>query len=374
MTQKKSFEDWQKLAFQRNHVLSNPTNSETPSKGSFTVKCNSCGTTFIALAKNYGSARKTGCATCKAIKAKAQSGPQRKKSQDEIKSEESKILQKQISDNQNVQILSNFPENQISRFDSIVDKVSMKNYLQEENNVYTNYILEKLETRLIPEDVKTLHGEPVQSHHIIPYHMGGINSSFNRIRLTVSEHETAHKFHYLAYKQFGDYNYLHMKNLTGTEEIPINPEYENRIRENAIRGGETQRQQQIGIFAPNAAQKAGLISGQREKSRAHKLSSQNQRCDTTRSLLNITGSKWTHQQTGTVVILPPSPTMLMRDVKQALATALPMGHHNRVQLEKNTGKNKTTQINHLAKLIKNKKNRGTKVYGFSFEPLSMEND
>jgi hypothetical protein len=62
----------------------------------------------------------------------------------------------------------------------------------------------------------------------------------------------------------------------------------------------------------------------------------------------------------------------MRDIKDALAAALPLGHPDRLKLERSTGKAKTTQINHLSKLIKGVKGRGNKVYGFVFEPLTKE--
>ncbi len=52
MTKKKSFEEWQEIAIQRNHIISNPSNPETPSQGSFDVQCNTCGTKFTTLAKN----------------------------------------------------------------------------------------------------------------------------------------------------------------------------------------------------------------------------------------------------------------------------------------------------------------------------------
>ncbi len=244
----------------------------------------------------------------------------------------------------------------------------MKTYLEKENNEYTRYILQKLQN---PKSnrAKSFNGEKTQIHHIIPKHAGGKNNYFNRILLTVSEHQMAHAIRYSVYKEFGDYNVSYMNKLTGTELVPFSDEYEKQLEEQRKRGSETQKQKQIGIFSLGAAKRAGQISGQQPPTLTKKLGSAKNRTEKTRNLLNITGSKWTHVETGIKVTVEPSPYTEMRNIKDALAAALPSGHPDRLKLESSTGKAGTTQINNIAKFINGAKGRGNSVYGFVFEPL-----
>ncbi len=89
---KKTFEHYAKMAHERNHELINVSNTKTPSQGKLTVFCKTCSQEFTTSAKSYEKARVTGCANCKAIKARNQKDTSKR----EYSSEDKQITTKKI--------------------------------------------------------------------------------------------------------------------------------------------------------------------------------------------------------------------------------------------------------------------------------------
>lgn len=390
MTEKRTFEDWQKIALSRNHGLSNPTDPKTPSKGSFTIYCKTCGDTFLNTAKNYISARRTGCLSCKKINARLSKEEKASRKEQmveqklidvqpkEQKPEETLITVevKQLLNNETTKSVVISPKKtpfyvtKSAQWAHISNPILMQKFLENENNDYSRFILEKFKNPF-PKETKKFNGDEIQDHHIIPRHVGGENYYFNIVRLTKKDHIFAHKLRYLAYGDFGDYNFLHTVRSTGTKEVPRNPEFDKQIRNQAAKGSKTQQEKKIGIYAPGAAKKAGQISGTKPESDAKKASSMQQRGQETRDALNIFGGKWLHKETGTEVVILPGDTVQMRDVQKILASHLPVGHPNRVALERNTGRAGTSQPNALSKVVKKIRRS---YQGWYFELLSFKND
>lgn len=77
-------------------------------------------------------------------------------------------------------------------------------YLKNCNDIYTNFILSKIDTLPIA-------GETYEIHHIIPRALGGPNSIWNVISLSYYDHFKAHELRYLAYNQYVDNLFLRLR-------------------------------------------------------------------------------------------------------------------------------------------------------------------
>lgn len=69
MTQKLDRTHFENLALERNHNLLEVTNEESIRKGDLKLYCNTCNKCFETSAASYKNAKKTGCTSCKRIKA-----------------------------------------------------------------------------------------------------------------------------------------------------------------------------------------------------------------------------------------------------------------------------------------------------------------
>lgn len=82
---------------------------------------------------------------------------------------------------------------------SISNRQELIDYLLEQSNSYSNFILER-----INRDPKTLTNVQIHTHHIIPSYCGGSNSAWNLIKLTIEEHGMAHQLLYENYNSIKD--------------------------------------------------------------------------------------------------------------------------------------------------------------------------
>lgn len=119
--------------------------------------------------------------------------------------------------------------------DSITNQQQLCDFLQNENNSYSKFILE-----LLKRDYKLLENEPCENHHIIPRHVGGVDNSWNIIKLTKLEHIMAHELLFENYKK--SYDLGASKMLQGRLK-----EGEQIIRQAAQ---QTMKEQQKGFYNP----------------------------------------------------------------------------------------------------------------------------
>ena len=82
---------------------------------------------------------------------------------------------------------------------TIENRSQLVEFLRNENNFYSRFILEKIERSTI-----YLKGLRTESHHIIPVHRKGPNDKWNLILLTVEEHIDAHRFLFVCYGHWQD--------------------------------------------------------------------------------------------------------------------------------------------------------------------------
>jgi hypothetical protein len=387
MTKKTTYEDFQNMAKLRNHKLISISNAEIPSKGRLILYCQTCNTEFETSAASYKNARKTGCPSCKAIKARQQkSRPQVcKKNQSFLQSNSFAGFSEQISQTRSAR----FEKQQ--QWNAILDLEDLKAYLRQENNDYSVFILEKLDSSssnahsgcLLPEESSDIgseqsnsfattplvacatNDEKIEVHHIIPKHAGGPDAKWNLLALSKADHVQAHLLRYQVYGEFGDYNFLKTQRLID-RGIPLNNQYELQLKQNRQKADQTRQQLQLGIYQPGMSQKAGKISGKKKKSLQHIYSHRYRMTEKVREVLYKTGSVWYHHSTDTTVVIQPKQALTMNQVRLILANALDENHENRKQLENTLRPVNVTSS--LSKLIKNTKGR-QKAYGFSFSPL-----
>jgi hypothetical protein len=82
-----------------------------------------------------------------------------------------------------------------TKLNNIRNKRDLIAYLEEENNSYSSFILEKIQ-----RDPSTLDTTNTQKHHIIPTHRGGPDEEWNLVCLSVEEHGLAHELLYNNYQ------------------------------------------------------------------------------------------------------------------------------------------------------------------------------
>lgn len=90
-----------------------------------------------------------------------------------------------------------------SKIKEISSRSDLIVYLEQEENSYSNFILERINRSSIEKK-----GNYV--HHIIPRHMGGPDVEWNYITLTLEEHIQAHSFLYENYQQLADLSAVQM--------------------------------------------------------------------------------------------------------------------------------------------------------------------
>ncbi len=354
---RKKYEYYAKMTYERNHKLINVSNSKTPSQGKLTVFCKNCEQEFTTSAKSYENARVTGCPNCKAIKARNQQNSGRiessttdkqftKEKQLKKETKRRKILEKRKA------------------FVHIYNRKTLEQYLQNEKNEYSVFILEKLEKPTPP----TLKGFELQKHHIIPKHAGGPNAKWNLINLTKEEHTQAHVLRYKAYGEFGDYNYLSTTNAIGNL-AEQNPGFENLLKQQKQKGSYEQRKKGIGIFEQDAARRGGQASKEvmasltDEERKTLDKRHQAQMSTKVQEVL-YKGAEFVHNRTGTVVLLYPEQALTLTQLKYILAAALPTGDSDREKLIKTSSPANVTSA--ISKMIRGIKDRPS-AYGWKLK-------
>lgn len=80
-------------------------------------------------------------------------------------------------------------------------------YLQNCDNLYASFILQKLEEapKLLEQNI------PVEKHHIIPRSLGGPDAEWNIIVLTHVDHYLAHNLRFKVYSEFVDQLFLRLR-------------------------------------------------------------------------------------------------------------------------------------------------------------------
>lgn len=135
----------------------------------------------------------------------------------------------------------------------ISNKEELINYLKEEDNSYSDFILSKLDP-----NTRDLRGNTTQLHHIIPLHQYGPNHNWNLILLTIEEHAQAHQLLYDNYQNSADLGASQM--IRGQVELGW-----QTIRKIAI---ETRRRNQSDFFSSEIQQELGKRPKKRRASYA----------------------------------------------------------------------------------------------------------
>lgn len=332
MSAKKPREFYENLAKTRNHRLIDVSNSDTPSKGTLTIQCDSCNNQFTTTAHSYQNARRTGCPNCKQTSTSTQW----------------KGKTKTLSPEQAAQRAVTKAHREATRLKKAQKYSSLKNredlilFLESESNIYSEFILARM-NEPPPE------GPDVEQHHIIPLHTGGPDTDWNLIPLTSENHLRAHEIRAEVYKEAGDIN---ASRLRGEQDITLR---ERRLKAARL-GDTTRKQQESGIYAPGASSKGGQIGG-KVKSLAKDLGHESKMTEPVKKVLRE-GSKWEHNKTGSRVELGPKEVNTLPQLVDKLIEALPHGE-DRDQLK---GGNITTVTSNLARVIKG--DRKT-TYGWS---------
>lgn len=84
---------------------------------------------------------------------------------------------------------------------SFLNREEFLNFLNKENNAYSNFILERYFRKMTKYQK-----QEIQVHHIQPKHSNGSDNSWNLIFLSISEHAEAHKLLYECYQNYYDYS------------------------------------------------------------------------------------------------------------------------------------------------------------------------
>ena len=141
----------------------------------------------------------------------------------------------------------------ISKYKVIIDKINSApdtiaardENLRDCNDIYTNFILEKLELNLTKDPFVN------EVHHIIPYSVNGPDVEWNRMFLSILDHSQAHALRAEAYQEIGDINATKLK-LAQTPD--------NR-KQALLKSVETRKALGITVFDSNFQSQAGKIGG-----------------------------------------------------------------------------------------------------------------
>jgi hypothetical protein len=337
MTKKKDLKFYKDLAASRNHMLINCTNNVTPSKGCLELFCNNCQQKFTVTAHSYQNAKVStqtgkisGCPNCKKIAVSKQWA------------NKPRVLTLEQAEKQAT--IKAWPDGQqatrdelAKKYDNISDRNALLALLKEEQNeAYAKFIEYHLNNP--PKNDQLL----LQEHHIIPKHAGGVDSEWNIIKLTPSDHVLAHKIRFEVYGQPGD---EHAARFASSD---VDESTKRRIRQ----GDETRKAQSLGIYAQGVSSKGGKKGGT-VKTIVKDISYQKQMNPEVKSLLE-NGSNWYHEATKTNCLISPNEVRTLTQLKDKLANSLPKENESYTALTRET-KNINITSN-LSKVIKGTRN------------------
>lgn len=249
MTKKLNYHYFKTFSLSRNHVLLEVTDMICIRNGRLKLFCNTCKNNFETSARSYLSARKTGCTYCKKMHIS-------------IITKQRFAAKKLITPNSPDYLLT--IERKLHNLLNKQKKYACLNclhdlieYLRTNENVYNNFIMQKILHSSTPE-VDLL----LEKHHIIPLHAGGPNKSWNLINLTPTEHLLAHQLRLLVFQEAGDRlacQFRSMKNLSQEKQkqLPLKSGHKTALERkvgfydsrqqsiNGIKGGTIQTDKKI---------------------------------------------------------------------------------------------------------------------------------
>lgn len=320
MSNKKTTHFYNELAHSRDHTIISFQNSQTPSSGTLTIQCNTCGKPFTTTAKSYTNARKTGCPNCKRISTSTQ-----------WKGKTRTLTPKQAAKKESIRGYKQKTLIEKSQqYASIKNREDLELFLKQENNAYTLFILDCIKNTVksnknTVESNRVAFGEKgeklplteeaflTEKHHIIPLHAGGPDATWNLISLTPENHLEAHRIRAEVYQEPGDLNAVRLRGEQNSDLMA------RRI--DAIRSGDTTRKKEgSGIYAPGVSSKGGKISG-RVKSIAKDLGHKTKMSDQVKELLDRR-STWSHKKTNCFVTIPAKAVLTLPQLVNILVEAL----------------------------------------------------
>lgn len=349
---------FRELATSRNHVLISVTDERVPRRGNLVILCNTCNQQFRTSAASYMNARVTGCTTCANVSRRLQ--PNRRQPQTELSPEE---MQRRLE----VATRTALERSALrAAYNHISNRNDLREYLNQENNAYSDFILSILDQPEGSYVSNAGEGAAFERHHIIPRHAGGPDSQWNLIQLTVADHDRAHRIRYEVYGEFGDYNCSRAADPT----LPLNEEFETRRREGQVRGDETRRIEQTGIYAPGVSAAGGRASAA-VNSIQRLYSHQNQMSPETRAAL-YNGCTWYHTRTNITLVVTARQALTVSRLKDLLAAALPEGSNDRISLTRETNNNNITSG--ISKVIRGERQSayGWKLVRIEGNPTQIE--
>lgn len=325
MSKKQTIQYYSELAKSRNHTLISVSNPDTPSQGGVTIHCNCCNTDFKTSARSYKSSI-NGCPVCKAlISSKTWKGKARILTPEE--SEKRTTYKKWVNETR---------KKRQEAYNHIQSREDLIKHLRLNNNIYNQFILDKLENPPPP-------GKMTEIHHIIPKHAGGPLKKWNEVVLTLEDHQKAHELRWAVYQEVSD--------LKATQFRKENASAETYKNIKAFkRGDETRKVKRTGIYEPGASARGG-IKGGRVKSEAKDLSHQSKMSPEVYKIL-YQGSTWKHDKTNIIVKFGPEEVLTMPQLKDRLASVLPKGCSDKDALNASKAVNVTSN---LAKVIKSER-------------------
>ena len=184
-------------------------------------------------------------------------------------------------------------------FNSITSHKKLILFLSQPN-IYSRFIKKKLQRKQL-EHV----AYETEIHHIIPYHAGGTDNKFNKIRLTCDEHLEAHKLLFRVYGLLDQY--------------VINMRYKNNKQSSYLRiklSHQMSKQNKTG-FNNICQQKVRGKKGGLVRSKAKDMSFEKKLSSECKNLL-ATNHSWVFKKTGYTVFIQANEFFLMRDLAKKL--------------------------------------------------------
>jgi hypothetical protein len=191
-------------------------------------------------------------------------------------------------------------------YETIITGELLLQHLKTENNIYTQFILEKMES--LPENL-----EECEKHHIIPRHAGGTDKEFNLIILSVEDHKRAHELRYEAYGESKDALALRF-----WKYAPLNSKEAKRIR--ALHCHQVCKAKGIAFYSSEQQSKSGKKGGAVKSE--EKIKGFQKKLSPAVEEKIRSGTVWTHPDLENELIVQPNQVTLVVDFQKIFAEAL----------------------------------------------------
>jgi hypothetical protein len=190
-------------------------------------------------------------------------------------------------------------------FNSITSHKELIHFLSQPNE-YSRFIKEKIQRKQL-EHV----AYKTEIHHMIPYHAGGTDNKFNKIRLTCNEHLEAHKLLFQVYGLLADQYVINMRSKNNEKASYLRIKLSHEMSKQNKTGFNNICQQK------DRGQKGGLV-----RSKAKDTSFEKKLSMECRNLL-ATNHCWVFKKTGYKVFIQANEFSLMRDLAKKLIVYVP---------------------------------------------------